>query len=772
MKKVITIFIVVLFAGLTSCQRDRVSGDAVVNQRITSMNQIVVPQGFDFETSQEYKFIFALGEMTPFQGKYLVQWYTNFPHAKAKARHSAFMDLNNPFVSDVTLPSNTQRVFVKLTSPSGSSFVQEMVVNNTTSHTFYTGKNAGKAASYTCPTCLSGCDVTMTYNGNEKFDDDNTTYCVTGATKTDKDWSLEKNGVVVRVCVAGSVTIDKLDLKESCTLIITSGTTFNVNDALKLDHVDAEIIVCDGATFNYDKSTNTDLKGTITNYGTATLDVGSEKMYLKEDATLITNHGTMTITTTRNYDGLQLLKASQIVNNGTMNLEASMYISNDAKFTNNCKVIQTTPSSYPSYIYGTLKNFGYYEATNAGIDLEDGSGGSRKIVLGNNAYLKTTNLIMGNGNSKSDGWINGPSSGNTAFLHITNSVSGNGGYLNRHFVVCAPNGSTDFNNANVFSNVGFNCSTSSTGGVYIPSSACNVGYGVPQIQDADGDGVADNVDEYPNDITRAYNVYSPSQGNYKTFAVEDLFPYKGDFDFNDLVVDYNIQSVTNADNKIVEQIVTVVTKAMGGSKDKGFGFNLSNLVPGDVSSVTGASNYPQLGEGDMDVTLNSNGTEDGQSSAVIIAYNNVKDHWADAAVGSFQNVRSADAYQDPDTSVLTITYATPYDGTINVEPFAFVDTRSKEIHTKNTEPTDLMDDSFFGTADDDSNGSSTFYTTANGLPWAIVIEDGMETVEEKNDITTAYLKFASWASSGGSSFGDWHTNNGGDYRDGTKLYTK
>ena len=116
MKKVISLFVVVLFAGLTSCQRDRVSGDAVINERITSLNQVVVPHDFDFETSQEYKFIFALGETTPFQGKYLVQWYTDFPHAKAKARHSAFMDLNNPFVSDVTLPANTQRVYVKLTT--------------------------------------------------------------------------------------------------------------------------------------------------------------------------------------------------------------------------------------------------------------------------------------------------------------------------------------------------------------------------------------------------------------------------------------------------------------------------------------------------------------------------------------------------------------------------------------------------------------------------------------------------------------------------------
>ena len=39
-KKVISLFVVILFA-LISCQRDRVSGDVVVNQRVTSLNQNV-----------------------------------------------------------------------------------------------------------------------------------------------------------------------------------------------------------------------------------------------------------------------------------------------------------------------------------------------------------------------------------------------------------------------------------------------------------------------------------------------------------------------------------------------------------------------------------------------------------------------------------------------------------------------------------------------------------------------------------------------------------
>ena len=761
MKKVISLFVVVLFAGLTSCQRDRVSGDAVINQRVTSLNQVVVPHDFDFETSQEYKFIFALGEMTPFQGKYLVQWYTDFPHAKAKARHSAFMDLNNPFVSDVTLPSNTRRVFVKLTSPSGSSFVQEMVVNNTTSHTFYTGKKANKTSTYVCPDCATGCDYTESnLNGDLELSKDykNDTpgvICITGATGTGQDIIMNKDGWTIRVCT--DLDLSKLRLTKDVTLIITSGNTVNVTDDFEMTNSGADIIVCSGATLNIDNNNDCVTSGTFTNYGTFDVDVNTKKIDFQAD---LINEGSMTwISGTDTYFKGDVTNNNSIeVTNGS-GQETKLF--QGEVFTNNCSFVVNGKFN----VDGNFKNYSYVDINDLTyVNAKDQTAGQEnaRVYMYNGAQWESDSMHIAYSSTTNYGIIEG--FGTTSLVKVSGDTRSPNGLVTGAIELCVSGTNTITNLTNGAS---LSCA------VYIPTDACNtVGNGSPPAADSDGDGASDNVDEYPNDATRAYNVYSPSQGSYKTFAVEDLFPYKGDFDFNDLVVDYNIQSVTNADNEIVEQFVTVVTKAMGGSEDKGFGFNLSNLVPGDVSSVTGASNYPQSGDGDLNVSLGSNGTENSQASAVIIAYNSVNDHWADAAEGSFQNVRSADAYQDPDTSVLTITYTTPYDGTINVEPFAFVGARSKEIHAKNTEPTDLMDDTYFGTADDDSDGSSTFYTTANGLPWAIVIEDGMETVEEKSDITTAYLKFASWASSGGTTDTDWNTGSGSAYRDGNNIYTK
>jgi hypothetical protein len=70
--------------------------------------------------------------------------------------------------------------------------------------------------------------------------------------------------------------------------------------------------------------------------------------------------------------------------------------------------------------------------------------------------------------------------------------------------------------------------------------------------DTDGDGVSDTKDDYPNDPNKAFDNIYPSNDAFGTLAFEDLWPAKGDYDFNDLVVDYNINQVTNAQNMIVE----------------------------------------------------------------------------------------------------------------------------------------------------------------------------------------------------------------------------
>ena len=56
--------------------------------------------------------------------------------------------------------------------------------------------------------------------------------------------------------------------------------------------------------------------------------------------------------------------------------------------------------------------------------------------------------------------------------------------------------------------------------------------------DTDEDGVSDLFDDYPNDPEKAFDNYSPAEGQFGTLAFEDLWPAKGDYDFNDIVIDY------------------------------------------------------------------------------------------------------------------------------------------------------------------------------------------------------------------------------------------
>ena len=133
--------------------------------------------------------------------------------------------------------------------------------------------------------------------------------------------------------------------------------------------------------------------------------------------------------------------------------------------------------------------------------------------------------------------------------------------------------------------------------------------------DADFDGISDNFDDYPTDPTRAFNNYYPSKTSVGTLAFEDLWPGKGDYDFNDMVIDYNFNQVTNGQNKVVEIKGKLILKAMGASYKNGFGIQLP-ISPSLIASVTGTD----LQEGF--ITLNSNGTESGQSKATIIAFAN------------------------------------------------------------------------------------------------------------------------------------------------------
>ncbi len=283
--------------------------------------------------------------------------------------------------------------------------------------------------------------------------------------------------------------------------------------------------------------------------------------------------------------------------------------------------------------------------------------------------------------------------------------------------------------------------------------------------DADGDGVTDNLDDYPNDPTKAFNNYYPSEGNYGSLAYEDLWPSRGDYDFNDMVVDYNINQITNAQNKVVQVKPTFVLRAFGASFHNGFGFQL-NVVPSAVASVTGQ----ELSEGL--ITLNANNTEAGQSKAVIMVFDdayNVMPYPGGGVIGV--NTDHAGPWVTPDTLRVTVNLVSPVApdvfGYPPYNPFIFIKgDRGREAHLSDFVPTDLANFALFGTGDDDSNpATGRYYKTTKNLPWGINIIERFDYPIEKAPITDAHLKFGPWAESNGSLYPDWFQDKPGHRND-------
>lgn len=289
------------------------------------------------------------------------------------------------------------------------------------------------------------------------------------------------------------------------------------------------------------------------------------------------------------------------------------------------------------------------------------------------------------------------------------------------------------------------------------------------IPDTDGDGVPDNTDDYPTDPTKAFNNWYPDQNGYSTLAFEDLWPGKGDYDFNDLVLSYRFNQITNAQNKVVQVKATIISEAMGANLHNAFAFQMP-ITPAQVTSVAGIDLRHGL------VTVAANNTETGQSKAVVVVYDDAYDHLPPPGSGIGTNTEPGAPYVTPDTMQLTIDLAEPIAlsviGTPPYNPFIIVDqNRNREVHLPDQPPTDKVNGSDFGTSWDDSQPAiGRYYKTATNLPWALNIAEKFNYTIERAAINTGYLKFIPWAESSGATYPDWYTNQSG-YRDASKIYT-
>ncbi|HSI74738.1 MAG TPA: LruC domain-containing protein [Lunatimonas sp.] len=296
--------------------------------------------------------------------------------------------------------------------------------------------------------------------------------------------------------------------------------------------------------------------------------------------------------------------------------------------------------------------------------------------------------------------------------------------------------------------------------------------------DSDGDGVIDEEDDYPNDKYRAYNNYFPAK-DFSTLMFEDLWPSLGDYDFNDLVVDYRINRVTDGKGEIVEVIVDLRTRAAGAGYRNGFGIEFTGIEPSKVIEVEGTEI-----KGASIHKFDANGLESDTKYVTVIAYDdvfNVLPHLGQGTTGV--NTTPGGPFQEVNLQQVVIRFKK--DGEVgkggpvylkeigyeNFNPFLIANQkRGYEIHLPGKQPTALIDKSLFGTADDSSSeGANSMYRSKNGnLPWALDVTENIPYLKEGYNFNKGYVKFTEWVKSNGSQYEDWYLDKSG-YRNSEAL---
>jgi len=283
-------------------------------------------------------------------------------------------------------------------------------------------------------------------------------------------------------------------------------------------------------------------------------------------------------------------------------------------------------------------------------------------------------------------------------------------------------------------------------------------------EDLDDDQIPDTRDDFPNDPERAFlNSYQGS------LAYEDLWPGKGDYDFNDIVIDYELDQITNASNKVKEIKGDFILKAHGAEYHNGFGFEM-NVDPANIESVAGTAiseNY---------ISLAGNGLEAGQENATVIVFDDAYNILKYPGAGIGVNTDPDFTYVEPDTISISVTFGTPVAissvKTPPYNPFIIADMqRGYEIHLADKAPTSLADPNLLGNWEDDSNpAQDRYFKTEGNLPWGIHIAEPFDYPVEKVQIIDAHLKFAEWAQSSGTVFTDWYKDEAG-YRNDNNIYS-
>lgn len=249
-----------------------------------------------------------------------------------------------------------------------------------------------------------------------------------------------------------------------------------------------------------------------------------------------------------------------------------------------------------------------------------------------------------------------------------------------------------------------------------------------------------------DNMTVLSNLYYPASDRYYVAAYEDKYPQQGDYDFNDVVVGYQVRLGMNADGDVVRAVVKGYLIARGAdySHDWYFHFPSSETLSG---SATLSLYRSQNGS----VEQFASQTTPYNSQSGVKVYADTKQLLNDPLYG-YANTLSAQSILLGPKFQLVIDFTQPVTtsqlGSAPYDPYIFVHNTAYEIHQPGH--------AAVLAASLNTQTNHHHFVDASGYPFALLFPNEWQLPLENTDLGLAYPDFIQFIQSQGQSGQNWY----------------
>jgi LruC domain-containing protein len=281
--------------------------------------------------------------------------------------------------------------------------------------------------------------------------------------------------------------------------------------------------------------------------------------------------------------------------------------------------------------------------------------------------------------------------------------------------------------------------------------------------DPDGDGIDGLQDYFPNDASRAF----VNTTTLETLAFEDLYPHIGDADYNDAVVQYTMDLVTDASNDLKAISGTYHLIARGAGLDHHFGVALHGLpstASGSLQVETFSTNAVESMSNESSMpTLQ----QDGSGQWMIRLDDLIPSTRAALPPVASENANTNTYFAAPSRNPVSVRFIVTFDTAIST---ASLGTAPYDPYLLAVHPDGLYDIHRPGSLPfpgrpaglPTESGTSSFLDP-HGYPFELLVPsnwryplEGVSIDKGGRGLPTPYSQFATWRTSAGASNTTWY----------------